>query len=103
MRSSDPEARLAERALREPWPVPPEKRVGLVQILVDLAESEAVKPRERIAAVKALLGASRLNLEAMKASMVAAEFELLTGRLAALGVASGPAGSAADEEGDPDG
>lgn len=83
--------------------MPPEKRAGLVQILVELAEGESVKPRERIAAVKALLGASRLNLEALRASMVATEFELLAGRLAALGVAAGPSAASADGEGGADG
>ncbi len=84
MRSNDPDARLAERALRERWPVPPDKLAGLVQVLVDLAESPATKPRERIAAVKALLAASKLNLDTLRVSMLAGEYEALSARLGAL-------------------
>ena len=84
MRSADPDARLAERALRERWPVPPDRLAGLVQVLVDLAESPATKPRERIAAIKALLSASKLNLESLRVSMLAGEYEALAGRLGAL-------------------
>lgn len=85
MRSADLDARLAERALRERWPVPPEKLPGLVQVLLDLAESPATKPRERISAIKALIGASRHNLAALEAGMKAEEFGLYLARLRALG------------------
>jgi hypothetical protein len=81
---------LAERALRERWPVPPDRLPGLVSVLADLAESGAAKPRERIAAIKALVGASRHNLEALRVSMMAEEFEALQSRLAALGGLPGP-------------
>jgi hypothetical protein len=85
VRSGDPDARLAERALRERWDVPPDRRAGLVLKLLEWAEDPATRPRERIAATKALLQASRLNLEALKLSMMAEEFELLKARLATLG------------------
>jgi hypothetical protein len=96
VRSRDPGAKLAERALRERWPVPPDRLPGLVTILLELAESPATRPRERIAATKALLGASKLNLEALKVAMLAEEFELLRDRLA--GLAGG--GAAGDADGD---
>ena len=85
VRSANQDARLAERALREGWPVPADRRAGLVAVLVELAESPATRPRERISAVRALLGASSLNLEALRVSMVAGEYEALMGRLSALG------------------
>ena len=65
--------------------MPADRRAGLVAVLVELAESPETRPRERISAVKALLGASSLNLEALRVSMVAGEYEALMGRLAALG------------------
>jgi hypothetical protein len=71
MRSRDLDARLAERALRESWPVPAELRPELVRILAELARSAAASPRERTSAIKALLQASRLNLEAVKVAMAA--------------------------------
>jgi hypothetical protein len=85
MRSRDLDARLAERALRESWPVPAELRPELVRILAELARSPTAAPRERTAAIKALLQASRLNLEAMRVAMAAdyqdvlAELEELRG------------------------
>jgi hypothetical protein len=84
MRSRDPDARLAERALREAWPVPPERRVDLVNKLLDVALGEDTPPRERVSAAKALLMASRLNLEALRVAMAAEEFEELLARLARL-------------------
>jgi hypothetical protein len=83
MRSRDLDARLAERALRESWPVPAELRPELVRILAELARSADASPRERTSAIKALLQASRLNLEALKVAMAAdyqdvlAELEVL--------------------------
>ena len=71
MRSRDLEARLAERALRKSWPVPAELRPELVRILAERAHSPAASPRERTSAIKALLSASRLNLEAVKVAMAA--------------------------------
>jgi hypothetical protein len=101
VRSRDPEAKLAERALRERWPVPPDRLPGLVTILLELAESPTTRPRERIAATKALLGASKLNLEALKVAMLAEEFELLRDRLAGLTEGVEPASPAVVDAGDP--
>jgi hypothetical protein len=85
VRSRNPAAKLAERALREGWPVPTEKLPELVQVLVDVATSKEAGDRERVSAVKALQNASRINLEALRLSMAAEEFELLRDRLDALG------------------
>jgi hypothetical protein len=85
MRSRNRDARLAERALREAWPVPEERRPELVEILIGVARDPSARPRERVSAVKALLAASRLNLEALRVSMESEEFEVLVARLRALG------------------
>src|SRR5262249_31709639 len=71
MRWRDLEGGLAEQALREAWPVPAELRPELVRVLAELARSAAASPRERTSAIKALLQASRLNLEALKVAMAA--------------------------------
>jgi hypothetical protein len=85
MRSRNLDARLAERALRESWDVPAELRPELVQVLADLARSPTASPRERTSAIKALLQASRINLDAIQTAMAAdyqdvlAELEELRG------------------------
>jgi hypothetical protein len=97
MRSRDPDARLAERALRESWPVPEEKRPELVAQLIDVAMDTKAKatPRERVSAIKVLLSASKLNLEALRVSMLAEEFEDLRERLRRLLEDSDEAGEGA--------
>ncbi|HZW33276.1 MAG TPA: hypothetical protein VFF52_21340 [Isosphaeraceae bacterium] len=84
MRSRDLDARLAERALREAWPVPPERRPELVDRLIAIANNPDTPPREAVSASKALLMASRINLETIRVSMVAREFEELDERLTRL-------------------
>jgi hypothetical protein len=84
MRSRDLDAKLAERALRERWPVPEERRPELVAKLIEVALASETPPRERVSAIKALLAASKVNLDALRLSLAAAEFEELSARLAAL-------------------
>jgi hypothetical protein len=83
MRSRNPDIRLAERALRETWPVPEKRRADLVDKLIDVALAETTPPRERVSAVKALLMAGRLNIEAIRTAQ-AADYEDALDRLAAL-------------------
>jgi hypothetical protein len=83
MRSRDPDARLAERALREAWPVPEGRRAELVAKLIDVALAGDTPPRERVSAVKALLMAGRLNIEAIRTAQ-AADYEDVLARLEAL-------------------
>ena len=83
MRSRDPDARLAERALREAWPVPEGRRPELVAKLIDVALAADTAPRERVSAVKALLMAGRLNIEAIRTAQ-AADYEDVLTRLDAL-------------------
>jgi hypothetical protein len=96
MRSRDLDARLAERALRESWPVPAELRPELVRVLAELARSPSASPRERTAAITALLQASRLNLEALKVAM-AADYQDVLAELAELRVGELGGGAAGAE------
>jgi predicted signal transduction protein with EAL and GGDEF domain len=82
-RRADSEGRLAARALRECWPVPADRRAELVRILLDLAVSPEAAPRERVMAIKSLLAAGRLNIEAIRTAQ-AADYEDVLDRLAAL-------------------
>ena len=95
MRSRDLDARLAERALREAWPVPEAKRSQLVAKLIEVALAQGTGDRERVSAIKALLSAGRLNLEAIRVAM-AADYADVLDRLEALRgdaeLADGPAG-----------
>jgi hypothetical protein len=79
-RSRDADARLAERALREAWDVPSEKRPELIAI----ATGEDTPPREAVSASKALLMASRINLETIRVAMAADEFDTIVARLKRL-------------------
>jgi len=89
MRCRDPDARLAERALREAWPVPEGRRAELVAKLIDVALADATPPRERVSAIKALLMAGRLNIEAIRTAQ-AADYQDVLERLEALrGAADG--------------
>jgi hypothetical protein len=83
MRSRDPDARLAERALREAWPVPEDRRAALVAQLIAVALGDDTPPRERVSAVKALLMAGRLNLEAIRTAQ-ASDYADALARLEAL-------------------
>ncbi len=83
MRSRDPDARLAERALREAWPVPEDRRAELVSKLIDVAVAKDTPARERVSAVKALLMAGRLNIEAIRTAQ-ASDYEDALDRLEAV-------------------
>jgi hypothetical protein len=58
------DTRLIARAIREQWPIPEHVRVAIPIALCEVACSEQASFRNRIAAVRALLAADRLNLEA---------------------------------------
>jgi hypothetical protein len=107
MRSRDPDARLAERALREAWPVPEDRRAELVAKLIDVALAGETPPRERVSAVKALLMAGRLNIEAIRTAQAAdyedvlAELEALRGQLGEGASGAGPTAGGAGDGGGP--
>ncbi len=78
------DTRLVERALRERWPIPKAIRKPLVERLAEIVEDTASSPREVISAAKAILSASKLNLETITATIKAREHEELIERVAEL-------------------
>ena len=83
MRTRDFDARLAERALREAWPVPEDRKAELVAKLIDVSLAADTPARERVSAIKALLMAGRLNIEAIRTAQ-ASDYEDVLDRMEAL-------------------
>ena len=69
--------------MRESWPVPEGRRAELVAKLIDVALAGDTPPRERVSAVKALLMAGRLNIEAIRTAQ-ASDYEDVLAHLEAL-------------------
>jgi hypothetical protein len=78
------DTRLVERALRERWPIPKAIRRPLIERLYEIIQDTESSPREVTSAAKAILTASKLNLETITATMKAREHEELIERLAEL-------------------
>jgi hypothetical protein len=76
--------RLIERALRERWPIPKALRKPLIERLNKIVQDTGSSPREVTSAAKAILSASKLNLETITAAIKADEHENLRRELAAL-------------------
>ncbi len=76
--------RLLERALRERWPIPRKIRKPLIERLNEIVQDTASSPREVTSAAKAILSASKLNLESLTATMKIQEHEELIERLEEL-------------------
>jgi hypothetical protein len=74
---------LLIRALQHGWKIPAEMREKVVAVLCEITSDPKARPRERTAAARALLQASRVELEAIRAAEAARYGELL-GRLEAL-------------------
>jgi hypothetical protein len=75
------DTRLAERALREGWPIPDEIRAPLIKRLARIAFDPGSSPREATSAARAILQASKLNLEIISAAIRAEEHEALAARV----------------------
>src|SRR3954454_24852638 len=75
------DVRLVERALRERWPIPKALRGPLIDRLARIVQDPEASPREATSAAKAILTASRLNLETITATIKAQEHEELVRRL----------------------
>src|SRR5262245_50931393 len=78
------DTRLVERALREHWPIPEESRGPLVRRLLGIVLDREASPREVTSAARAILAASKLNLESVAATMRAQEHEELIARVEEL-------------------
>jgi hypothetical protein len=76
--------RLIERALRERWPIPRTMRKPLIERLNEVVQDTASSPREVTSAAKAILQASKINLETITAAMKAQEHEELLERIREL-------------------
>jgi hypothetical protein len=76
--------RLVERALRERWPIPKALRKPLIERLNEIVQDTGSTPREVTSAAKAILSASKLNLEIITAAIRADEHEHVRRELAAL-------------------
>jgi hypothetical protein len=75
------DTRLVERAIREQWPIRDEIRGPLIERLADIALDAETSPREATSAAKALLSASKLNLESIAMIMKTEEREKLFKKL----------------------
>ena len=76
--------RLVERALRERWPIPKALRGPLIERLAGIVQDPEASPREAISAARAILQASKINLEIIGATIRADEHENLSARVAEL-------------------
>ena len=76
--------RLLELGLSEHWNVPQEIRGPIIERLKTIALAEDTSPREAVSAAKALLAASRLNLDTIKVAMDAETHETLIKRIEEL-------------------
>jgi hypothetical protein len=78
------DVRLVERALREYWPIPKALRGPLIKRLAGIVQDTNASPREVTSAAKAILTASRLNLEVVAKAIEADKHEDVLVRLKAL-------------------
>jgi hypothetical protein len=76
--------RLSERALAEQWPIPKKLRKPLIDRLIEIVQDTGSSPREVTSAAKAILSATKLNLESITATIKAQEHEELVERLEEL-------------------
>jgi hypothetical protein len=76
--------RLLARALREHWSIPTDLRPALIERLAAIVRDPAASPREITSAAKAILNASRLNLDGIAATIKAEEHEDLIARVSEL-------------------
>jgi hypothetical protein len=74
---------LLTRALQHGWKIPAEMREKVVAVLCEITSDPKAKPRERTAAARALLQASRVELDAIRTAQEA-QFGDLMHRLQAL-------------------
>ena len=78
------DTRLVERAIRERWPIRQAIRGPLIDRLYEIVKDTGSSPREVTSAAKAILSASKLNLESITATMKAREHEELIERMEEL-------------------
>jgi hypothetical protein len=60
------DTRLVERAIRQRWPIPEDRRPAIMDRLIQVATGEGVSDRNRVVAARALLAADALNMQQEK-------------------------------------
>jgi hypothetical protein len=83
------DARMLERAVREHWPITDEDRAPLMKRMMEMALSEDSSPREAVAACKAVLAGSQLNLESVAVWLRVEDQMAIKARLEALEAGQG--------------
>jgi hypothetical protein len=91
------DARLYKRAMRQGWNVPEKMRKEIIKMMQAMVTDEKATPRERNAAARLLVQASRVELDAIRLAQ-STEFHDFNRRLQALedhdaglaGAADGP-------------
>src|SRR3954454_14578197 len=78
------DTRLVERAVRERWPIPKALRGPLIERLAEIVQDPTASPREATAAARAILSASKINLDGITATIKADEHEDMAARITAL-------------------
>jgi hypothetical protein len=78
------DTRLVERAIRERWPIRRSIRGPLIERLAEIVQDTESSPREVTSAAKAILSASKINLETIAATIKAREHDELVGRIEEL-------------------
>jgi hypothetical protein len=92
--------RLYERALRQGWDIPAAMRTEIVTTMSGIIRDEEATRRDRTAAARVLLQASRAELDAIRVAQVA-QYDDLVRRMGALEAEEqGDAGLAAVAGGD---
>ena len=78
------DTRLVGRGLRERRPIPKAIRKPLIERLAEIVHDTDSSPREVTSAAKAILSASKINLETIAATIKAQEHEEVIGRIEEL-------------------
>ncbi len=89
--------RLYERALRNGWDVPEATRAEVIKVLGEIVSDTKARRRDRTAAARALLQATRVELDAIRVAQ-SVQCEDLSRRLEAL--EGGGGGELAGAEGE---
>ena len=88
--------RLTDRALRERWRVPSARRDLMTERVYQILDDSAAKPRDVLAAFKAILSACKTNLQSVSTVIKAREHEELATRMVEierrLGIGEGSVG-----------
>jgi hypothetical protein len=72
---SSQDLRLTIRALNQQWPVADDMKANVLKTLISVASGANSRPRDAVAAGKAILLATKINLDAIRLSVEAKEKE----------------------------